>query len=139
MKPSIRGADAWIASGLLAVLTLSVFWVLQYYGPESAIRRFHVATLSGDLAELQQVTSEDVGDPAVLSLREKVYLIAKAGGTFELGRMGLDGRSVTAEVRYRIPRLGILVTVWLVQKPPSDNHWKINATRTLANFRALGL
>lgn len=139
MKSGLRGADAWLASGLLAVLTLSVFWVLQYYGPESAIRRFHVATLSGDLDELQQVTAEDVGNPAVLALREKVYVIANAGGTFELGRMGLDGRSVAAEVRYRVPRLGILVTVWLVQKPANDSHWKINATRTLANFRAIGL
>lgn len=139
MKTGIRGADAWIACALLAVLTLAVFATLQYYGPESALRRFHVATLSGDLRELQRVTAEDVGSPVVLALREKVYLIAKAGGTFEIGQMGLEGRSVRAEVRYRVPRLGILVTVWLVEKPASTNRWEINATHTLANFRAIGL
>src|SRR5687767_10393182 len=42
----------WTASALLAVLTIAVFFVLQNYGPESAVRRFHDALLRRDGREL---------------------------------------------------------------------------------------
>lgn len=138
MKAGIRGLDAWVAASLLAVLTLGVFLPLQNSGPESVIRRFHMASLSRDDSELQRLTLQDIRSPEVVQLRGIVYEIARAGGTFQLGRVLRKPRLVQAEVLYSVPGLGTAVSGWVVQKPAPQTRWKINAAATLSIFRQLG-
>lgn len=138
MKPSRFGLDAWISSALMAGLTLSVFALLRSYGPESAIRQFHLAAVGGDAADLQRVTSQPIDQPAVQTLAGLVKDIARQNGSFQLGKVERSSRIVTATVQYEIPGRRPATTVWVVQKPGDETRWKVNAEETLIKMRRLG-
>ncbi len=138
MKPARWGVDAWVSSILLAGLTLTVFASLASYGPESAIRRFHLAAVSGDAADLQVVTAQPVDQPEVVALADFVRGIAQQNGSFQLGKVDRKSRIVVADVQYQIPGVRPVLTVWIVQKPPPETRWKVNAAETLAVMRRLG-
>lgn len=139
MKPSRYGVDAWISSALMAGLTLSVFAVLRSYGPESAIRQFHLAAVTGDAADLQRVTSQAVDTPEVQHLAGFVRSIARLNGSFQLGKVERNSRTVTAIVQYEVPgQPRAVTTVWVVQKPGKETRWKVNANETAVKMRRLG-
>jgi len=118
---------------VLSLLTLSVFYVLQDYGPESAIRRFHDAVVRGDGIELQRVTAEDIRSPSVILLARDVknFLV---DGTYQLSRMERSQNQVQAAVVYRAKGSAELFPmIWIVEKRGSV--WKVNADKTLTILR----
>lgn len=136
MHGAVRWGTYW-AAAVLAGLTLSVFAALRDYGPESAVRRFHQATLDGDEPGLQRVTKEEVRSTYVLRLRQELERLGREGARIRMGFVQKEMRvdrstmaqipSVIAEVRYYSPR-GVQSIYWVLDHDPGG--WVVNATET---------
>ena len=113
----------------LGALTLSTFFVLQDYGPESAIRRFHQAIAERDLQELAKVTEQEINTNAVAQLVWRVRSIDPTAQNYRLLRTDRSSREVRVEVGYRTPPGYVVVLPWIVQKTGSA--WRVDAIETL--------
>ncbi len=127
-------ASAALSAVALTLLTLFVFWVLQDYGPESAIRRFHDAVLNGDTHVLAQVTQEDIRDPRVAHLAQAVTWLDQQGARSVILGMHREPKLVAAEVQYTLPDGGEGRTWWIVVK--IQRTWKVDASQTGQYFRS---
>lgn len=130
----------FIAAGTLSALVLGVFAVLRDYGPDSALRRFHQAAVSGDEQTLQRVCKQPVSSNAVGYLRAKLKSLDARGARIRMGAVHSETRvdtvgstatkvpSVITEVRYYTP--GRIETIyWVIDHEPSG--WLVNAYETL--------
>lgn len=131
-------ATSLVPAIALAALTLTVFWVLRDYGPESAIRRFHDAVLNRDTNALAQVTDNDLNDISTQRLIKNVVLLGEGGATYRILGMQRETRRVAAEVQYNLPDGKSGRTIWIVVK--RNRVWKVEASETGQYFRkTLGL
>ncbi len=130
-----RHGAKYAAAALLALVTLAVFYVLQDYGPESAIRRFHRAAQNGDVRELQRVTAEPVTNPAVGEMYNWVRRMQRIGGRYRLARVERQPTRVYAALVYEIPNGEQYATVWVVVKPRGSTLWQVAATDTRTILR----
>ena len=120
-----------VAAVLLAAVTLGVFSVLQDYGPESAIRRFHHAVQVGDLNELQRVTKQDLREGSPAKLTAWVSNIIHAGARYRLLRVERQPTEVYAALEYVLPNGESYPTVWIVEKErTAGSSWKVDAKLT---------
>ena len=123
-----------VAAVVLAVLTLAVFYVLQDYGPASAIRRFHAALATGDVAALQQVIDSPVkslvDDPQQKFLIGYVKQFVDHGIQPQVARMDRQPGSVRVAVVYTLQNHDRYAIVWIVDK--KGPLWKINIKLTAA-------
>ena len=117
------------AATTLAVVVLGVFFVLQDYGPESAIRRFHRAVQVGDVRELARVTKQPISSRAVADLSGWVQQMRHVGARYRLLRVDRQPREVYAALEYVLPDGQTYPTVWVVEKPRET--WQIDAARTV--------
>lgn len=124
--------QAVLASALLSLLTLGVFFLLQDYGPESAVRRFHQAALADNDRELQRVTDQSIRSSSVKQLREFVSGLLTSGAKIQIGRVERSPSQVLAEFRY-YRRDGVYILIWYVKKTKSG--WAVDAERTLTSFQ----
>lgn len=131
-KPRM-GAARIGAALVLSLVTLSVFYVLRDYGPESAIRRFHRAVRIGDPNELARVTEQPIGSPPVQELVGWVNQMNLIGGRYQLLRVERQPREVYAALAYQGPNGESYATVWVVEKRGTS--WKIDAARTATILR----
>jgi hypothetical protein len=127
------GAGAPVPAILLAAITLAVFWILQDYGPESAIRRFHQAAITGDRDTLQGVSLHRIESPAVQELENDVRTLLRGGGAYRILRMDRGPRRVSAEVVYGRPGSPVVIPmIWFVDKPEGHRSWRVNAPAIIA-------
>lgn len=138
---------AYGASAILSILTLAVFYALRDYGPESALRRFHQATIDQDLQALQRVCKEDVESPAVQRLLQHVSTLIRQGARIRMGFVHRENRqervggqtttipSVITEVRYYTAQ-GVQNIFWVLDHDPGG--WVVNASETLSFPARLG-
>ena len=124
-KKSIPGL---VTASILAVLTLGAFYILQEYGPVSAVRRFHMALARGDKASEQQVIDEPVKDESVQYLEKIVGGLIGQGVQPQLARMDSQGDQDDVAVVYHLPDGGTLAIIWIVERKKSI--WKIDAHST---------
>ena len=117
-------------AAILAVGTIATFDRLMDYGPASALRRFHVATIERNLVELQRVSKEPLTDPSLRQLEGIVIENYVAGAKFEVARMDLSQSQVRAAVLYRVGNQIPVPMVFVLDRDGTS--WKVNATRTLA-------
>ncbi len=149
-------ALSYLSAGLLAAVTLFVFFVLQNYGPESAVRRFHAAVsrvkVSPDgrydmpysaAEELQRVTMQRIGTASVGYLVRFTSERFAAGGTFQIVRVERgteNSNQMLAAVVYRIPGYLPDAAIWVVEQPRDgegmrSSDWKVNADGTANAIR----
>ena len=125
---------------LLALVTLSTFFVLQAAGPESAIRQFHRAIENKDIQEAISLTSDGVADPNTETLINQIDWLLRGGHRYQIRRVQGTGESVVAAVEYKRDNGPIRAMVWVVEKRRGNPRWKINASKTLNILRdTLGL
>ncbi len=140
MRVAREDRGTWGAALLLAVLTLSVFWVLQDVGPESAIRRFHQALARRDAGELQSVTLQPLQAPAPQALVSRTQTLLTQGARFRVLRMDRTPNQVIAEVAYVLPNKTGTVMLWVIRNSDRTAAWRVDATATLmATREAVGL
>jgi hypothetical protein len=128
-KRASASFSSYAAASVLAVITLGVFFRLQDYGPESAIRRFHNDVLNDDSSDLQRVTVQSIGDQRVRRLVSLVHNLLVDGRRYQLVGMDRTPDQVRAAVIYRIPRREDRAIVWVVER--SDGGWRVNADKTI--------
>jgi len=129
----------YATAAVLAVVVLSVFGALRDYGPDSALRRFHQAAVSGDNKTLSRVSKQPIESDAVQYLRERLRRLDSAGARIRMGAVHSETRidrvgtetvkvpSVVTEVRYYVP--GHVESIyWVLDHDASG--WLVNAYET---------
>jgi hypothetical protein len=129
-----RRLSAIVTSAILVALTVSVFAKLRDYGPESTLRRFHVAALSNDLATMNATIKEGSNEGNVYWLRGFLRELSRQGTLPRIiGQRG-DVNSVAVEVAYILPNTTQgMVMVWKVDRV--GRTWKINVDKTAQAIR----
>jgi hypothetical protein len=122
-----------VAAGVLAVLTLAVFYVLQDYGPASAIRRFDAALLSNDAAGVQQVIDSPIGDPDLALIVDRLRPYLTQSSSPEVARIDRQQGRVRIAVVYPLQNKDRFAMIWVVDK--KGPLWKINTKLTAAVIR----
>jgi len=122
-----------VPAAVLALLTLLVFYVLQDYGPESALRKFHEAALKGDSGSLDRVSVGGSADQVTREAAATVQYFLKdppsgGGGRYRLLRTDHRGRTVGAEAVYVFPSGQTKTIYWIVVK--QGNRWRVDALAT---------
>lgn len=121
---------AAIPAFILSALVLGVFWALRDFGPESALRRFHMASVNNDQGMLEDVTDFEPNPQYAQALRSRVQDFARAGGRYELRRMDRSRTRVIAEVVYRFPFTGQQIpSLWVVEK--ERGKWRVSPYETI--------
>lgn len=148
--------SAFIPAGLLALVTLGVFYVTQNYGPESAVRRFHTVGLHAnsvfnagqpfnyqllqpyDLLELAEVTSPSVRDPNVARLMDDwVRPVGLYNARYEIARIDyIHPDQATVAVIYNYPMHPPSAMVWIATL--KNNTWKVEVDLTAKIVREMG-
>jgi hypothetical protein len=118
-------------AAILAVITLSLFFVLQDFGPESTIRQFHRAVEAKDMREALSLTTDGERDPSSIDLATQIDWLMRVGNRYQIRRVQRSGENVVAAVEYRQSNGPIRVMVWVIEKPKGTTRWKINAAKTL--------
>jgi hypothetical protein len=122
-----------VAAAVLATLTLTVFYVLQDYGPQSAVRRFYAAVATDNNAALQQVVDVRYDDPDVFYIKKFVLIFVAKGIQPQLARIDRQGDTVRVAVVYHLPNRETIAIVWIVDK--KRHLWTINAALTAKALR----
>jgi hypothetical protein len=138
LMPSTGIAAGIFASVLLSLLTLSVFYVLQDFGPESAIRKFNQAILDGDRNAEERASSQSLDGQEEQWLHTTVQRNLQAGGRLRLWQLDRHvdhpPSYVVAHVDYVFSN-GSLPFIFIVTY---ENHvWRVNPEATLAILRQL--
>lgn len=117
-----------MSSILLSALTLAVFSSLQDVGPESALRKFHVAAVNGEQRALMDVTEPNVPPEAIQALQARVQAVARQGGRYEVRQISRRREWAHALVVYSVGRLEV-PQIWVLEK--RDGRWLVNPQKTL--------
>jgi hypothetical protein len=125
------GLASWIPSILLSGLVLGVFWVARGFGPESALRAFHIAAVNNDREGMREACVENASEQALGVFAQRIGDIARAGGQYKV--RGVHQRKedlVIAEVNYSGPFSQRAVpTLFIVRKVRSN--WLVDPDATL--------
>lgn len=133
------GAESGLAAAaILAALTIAVFFALQNYGPESAVRRLHEAFLRKDRAAFAQLLDEPLDDPSVSGVILTLERIAPYADSYRLESMERKVNAARLGVVYLRRSRIIAAAPWWVDRVGS-RVWRINATKTVKWMRDYGL
>jgi len=122
---------SYIAAGLLASLTIRVFFELQDFGPESAIRTFMNALRDPHSIQGEVITDPISGDPQKLMLVRLVNW-QRHGVEAQVGYVKQSGNEARATVIFSFPNGTIWTTVWVVER--RGKSWLVDANKTATIF-----
>jgi hypothetical protein len=149
--PSTGIGAGILASVLLALLTSSVFYVLQDYGPESAIRKYNEAVRNDDILALRQATTQldHAKAPAATAAEPDLTTYSRSVAQFVRDRLAANGRlrldgmdrqpdqaRATAGVEYVMPTGAPIQFLFVVVK--EDHIWKVCPQLTVAALNSPG-
>lgn len=124
-RAALKGLAPALALGLLV---LFVFATLQNYGPESAVRRFHEAVLTGDFKRLEETVYQPSRGPYASDIVGELGPILASGARIRLRDVDRRPSQVFVSVVYYLPdgRQGSFI--WVTQK--TQNGWKVDTQET---------
>lgn len=138
MKRQLPGSVGLLSSAILSLLTLSVFWMLQSTGPESAVRKFHEAVAAGRPDQIKDVVTSDPSDPNVQKLAAGVSALLRANANIQLAGADRQPGVVNLQIVYVLRDGRAMRHVFVVRRV--GRYWKIDAAATISFFRqSLGL
>ncbi len=118
-----------VTASALALLTLAVFWFLRESGPESAVRKFHIAVVNGDTAVLEDLLAAGSSRYATSYLVAVVANYARAGAQFRIHGTARGTEATFVEVDYVVPRRTPVPVLWATMK--QGGRWRIHPDLTL--------
>lgn len=122
------------AAAAMSLITLGVFARLQDYGPESAIRRFHVDLMNDNAGDLRQVTTQRLDSKNVYWLEKQVSSALLSNARYQIAQMDRTPDEVRAVLVYEFPNSPVQeFLVWVVDR--SGRSWRVDADkmRTIAD------
>ena len=128
MKGVPTRTQGLIASGLMAILVLSVFARSAYTGPESTLYQLHNGVLEGDYEAVKDTLLQDPRTAPAQNLILLIQRIFSGGAQIKEMRVGHAGRDAVVEVIYVSRALGVVGVRFYLQKPRS--RWLVDADRT---------
>ena len=137
MRPKKSVMVSCVAAGLLAVLTLFVFFTFQNYGPVSAVRRFHDDVRNKDITDLQRVTVGSLENPQVGELAKALLTFDSLNATSKIAAVQMLQSDEAAVITvYEMQDNRVLHLVWIVRKEPNQP-WRIDPALTLKAIMSL--
>lgn len=135
MRDFLRRYGSVGAALVLSLLTLGVFALARDKGPESTVRRFHVAVAEGDSSAVMRLMT-DGERVSGRELRAIVSSLVSQGARVQLGRVQIDGRLAYVDVAYLNARNQVVWALRYVVKK-DDLRWQIDAGETNALRRQM--
>lgn len=126
MKP----ATHWIPAVMLSLLVVACFGALNGAGPESVLRRFHVAAANRDFQQMQSVCIQGASAGAITTLGNQVSAYARSGGRYLVRKIVRRRNSGLAEINYISPNGQQVVPVLFVLKK-DRGRWYVDPDETL--------
>ena len=121
----------WIPAFLLVALTLLVFGTLRDFGPESALRKFHIAAANDDFRGMAAVSAPNSSGQAIEALRDRIAQFAILGARYEVLHVTRRKEMAVAEVGYVNPRSGAIVSALFVLKRRPFG-WQVDPEASIA-------
>jgi hypothetical protein len=126
----------WLTSILLSLVTLFVFFTLQNYGPDSTVRKFHLAARELDRDEAATLVYPDFDSSSTQELWTLVAgLLANGRTDFEITHFQRKANQAAIVVRYRFPNGEQRTLIWLVNR--IEGKWRIDTRETTLAARYL--
>ena len=116
--------SSYVAAGLLALLTLTTFYLLRNYGPAWAIKRFHQAVAADDPLEIARVSVQRPDDKKLVQLEALV----KGSQSFDIESVTQGPGEAVFTIRYYLRGAKVDVN-WVVDQTKAG--WLIDANKTL--------
>lgn len=134
MKGIPARTQGLVASGLMAILVLSVFANSTFTGPESTIYELHYGILTRNPETVKVTVLQDTSTGPARELLGFVERMLAAGATFEVQDVRSRGRDAAVVVVYSSPRFGLIGVQFVLHK--SRSRWQVDADRTLGALAA---
>ena len=134
LKTGHRRLLAIVSAAVLASLTVGVFYQLQDYGPESAIRRFNELSINDNDEGLKTVIADNAQLHSIFFLKQKLKEWYQDGATMQLAQMERSENEVRAAVLFTIPAepdypLGTQwAMIWVVVR--RGKSWLVDVNKT---------
>lgn len=137
-SPMLKGVPTlgWLTSILLSLLTLSVFGTLRNYGPDSVVRRFHMAVLDHDQKQAATLVEPDFDSAPTEELWMNVSAImTQYNASYEIQNVIRKPNESILVVRYQYPNGERQSLIWDVVR--RDGAWVIDTRATALAARKL--
>jgi hypothetical protein len=128
-----QNISSYLAAAALALVTIFTFYVFQDFGPQSVIRRFHMAVAHGDQETIDRITNDPTADKSytkyVTAFVSRIMNSDK-DVTFQISdirRSKKDRNKVQVAITYQIKNR-MTGALWYVDQGRHD--WKIDAMTT---------
>lgn len=126
----------WLTSILLSLVTLFVFFTLRDYGPDSSVRKFHLAAEDLNREEAAPLVYPDFNSSSTQELWSLVAgLMANGRTNFEIAHYQRKANQAAIAVRYRFPNGEQRTLIWLVNR--IEGKWRIDTRETTLAARYL--
>jgi len=133
----------WLCAILLSLVTLFVFGTLRDYGPDSVVRKFHLAAIEHNADLVASSVSPDFDSAPTRELWLNVSaILTQSSATYDIQRVVRKPGKAVVVVGYQFPDGEKKYLIWVVVR----NHgvWQIDtgqttlAARTLTNAPTFG-
>ncbi len=121
----------WAPSVVLTILVGLVFFVLRGFGPESTLQKFHVAAANGDFKTLQNLSTADSPQRALIKIQNQVLGFAQRGYRYEVRSIQPQKGYVIAVVNYVHPAGQAVIPMPFVLVKQSAQ-WVVNPQASLS-------
>jgi hypothetical protein len=134
MKGIPARTQGLVASGLMAILVLSVFANSTFTGPESTIYELHYGVITGDPDTVKGTLLQDPSTGPASQLLSFMGQVLSTGARYEVRGVQSRGRDAVVLVVYSSPRFGLLGVQFFLHK--SRSRWQVDADKTLGGLAA---
>jgi hypothetical protein len=125
--------SSYFAAAGLAAITLITFFVFRNFGPQSAVRRLHLAVAQLDRDEINRLTLDPLaGSPETQEVISFVRELALQNVSFEIVTVSRVHQQARVTVQYRLGRYSDTRT-WIAQQ--KENEWRIDCRATEHTWR----
>lgn len=135
MQPTGVPTLGWLSAALLSLVTLFVFGSLRNYGPDSVVRKFHMAALERNWRAATPLVDPDFDSEPTAELWVNLNaILGQYGASYDIQNVQRKPNEAVLVVRYQTPE-GERRLIWVVTR--KSGVWKIDTRRTTLAARAL--
>lgn len=135
MNLTVRRSTTTAVAIALSALTLAVFAVQQYLGPNSAVQRMHQAVRQQDPRAYQDVLIEPIQEPVAGALYQTVLSLLQQGRQIQFQQTRVRGKVAQVEVLYMADGLPNVSLVYVLGMDRGG--WRVSAVETARVFQML--
>lgn len=126
----------WLSAILLSLVTLFVFGKLRDYGPDSVVRKFHLAAAEHNRDLVAAYVVPDFDSSSSLELWSNVSTILnESSATYDIQRVVRQPGKAVVVVSYQFPGGEKRYLVWVVVR--NRGVWQIDTAQTALAARTL--